>query len=378
MFIKKCGYPATLLALAVTPALAEQDLVTTGVSVQQYWDSNFSRTREEQREEIILSSANLALNKKFSRQHVSARWKGTNYHHDVRDELDATVHVGAVTWDGAWGRKLRTEMSIVRDAYAVDRLEFYDKDIVTKDDALGKIGYGTGERAALYLGGRRTKQQHSASLREGLDYEEKEGFLEFTYKTAQDSSLVARYKTGQREYPNPPLENALGELDFDYQQVELESAIQLTPKTQLNSVLAYFARDGLINDDHGALATLDFVWAASEKLHVKTGYLLKQPAVGELSDSPSDIDRVFLSSEWQWTHKIRLSAHAYFEQQTFSGLASIEREEDLSVVAPLNITFDYSNNIELRLNTEWEDRESLLDYRDYTSVQGRLGIFLSM
>lgn len=371
----KYTYPAVLCLFAAS-AHAEQQLITAGLSIQEYWDSNFSRNHDEVREEITLTSASISLDKKLSRQQIAARWKGTEYNHDLREDLDGSVQVGEISWDGEWGKKWRTEVSVLRDAYAVDRLEFFDKDIVTRDDAIIKIGYGSGNKLALYVGGRHTKQHHSAALREGLDFDEDEGLIEFQYQTAQQSLLVARYKVGERQYPNPGLENSLGQLDFDYQQVEFESTIQLTPKTQLNSVLAYFERDGFINDDHGALATLGMTWDPSEKLQVKTGYLLKQPAVGELSDSPSDIERVFLSSEWQWTHKIRLSANAYYEQQTFDGIVSIEREEKLSVISPFNLTYDYSENISIRINSEWEDRESPLPYRDYTSLQGRLGVFL--
>lgn len=379
MFIKfmRSTCPAALLLIAVS-ANAEQQLITAGLSIQEYWDNNFSRNRAEVREEITLASASISLNKKLSRQQLSARWKGTEYSHKFREDLDGSVQVGEFSWDGEWGKKWRTEVSVLRDAYAVDRLEFFDKDIVTRDDAIIKIGYGTGDKLALYVGARHTKQHHSAALREGLDFDEDEGLIEFTYQTAQESLLVARYKIGERQYPNPGLENSLGELDFDFQQVEFESTIQLSRKTQLNSVLAYFEREGLVNDDHGALATLGMTWDPSEKLQVKTGYLLKQPAVGELSDSPSEIDRVFLSAEWQWTHKIRLSASAYYEEQAFDGIVSIEREEELSVISPFNLTYDYSENISIQVNSEWEDRESLLAYRDYSSLQGRLGIFIRM
>lgn len=371
----KSTYPAVLLLVAAS-ASAEQQLITAGLSIQEYWDSNFSRSRDEVREEITLTSASVSLDKKLSRQQISARWKGTEYSHNLREDLDGSVQVGEISWDGEWGKRWRTEVLALRDAYAVDRLEFFDKDIVTRDDAIIKVGYGTGDKLALYVGGRHTKQHHSAALREALDFDEDEGLVELRYQTAQKSLLVARYKIGERKYPNPGLENSPGELDFDFQQVEFESTIQLTPKTQLNSVLAYFEREGLINDDHGALATLGMTWEPSEKLQVKTGYLLKQPAVGELSDSPSEVDRIFLSSEWQWTHKLRLSASAFYEQQTFDGIVSIEREEKVSVISPFNLTYDYSENISVQINSEWEDRESLLAYRDYTSLQGRLGVFL--
>lgn len=368
-------FSVLFLLLLAASARAEQQLITAGISLQEYWDNNFSRTREGVREQITLGSVSVALTKKLSRQQFSARWKGTEYRHELREDLDAQIHVGEFTWNGGWGDKWSSELLLWRDAYAVDRLEFIDKDIVKKDDAIVKIGYGN--KLAAYIGARHSKQHHSAALREGLDFDEDEGLIEFRYKTAQQSLLVARYKIGERQYPNPGLENALGELDFDYQQVEFESTIQLTPKTQFNSVLAYFEREGFVSDDHGALAALGMTWDPSEKLQVKTGYLLKQPAVGELSDSPSEVDRVFLSSEWQMTYKILLSMNAYYEEQHYDGVLSAERKEQVSVISPLNITFNYSENISLRVNSEWEDRESLLLYRDYTSLQGRLGVFVS-
>lgn len=384
MFTKCCYVlPAFLSAslLLAKSAQAEQQLITAGISLQQYWDDNFSRTREGVREQITLSSASVALTKKLSRQEFSAHWKGTDYRHELREDLDTQIQVGEFSWDGQWGDKWHSELLLLRDAYAVDRLEFFDKDVVKKDDAIVKIGYG--DQLSLYIGARHSKQHHSAAVREGLDYDEEEVFAEARYQTAQQSSLIARYKMGERQYPNLVTHDeveadvALGDLDFDYQQVEFESIIQLTPKTQFNSLLAYFAREGLLNDDHGALATVDVAWVPTTKLQLKTGYLLKQPAVGEFSDSPSEVDRVFLSSEWQMTYKIRLSMTAYYEEQQFDGVLSPERKEQVSVISPLNITFNYSENISLRLNSEWEDRESLLPYRDYTSLQGRLGVFAS-
>ena len=377
VFIKSC-YIFFALLLPIS-AQAEQQLITAGVSLQEYWDDNFSRTREGVREQITLSSASVALTKKLSRQEFSARWKGTDYRHDLREDLDAQIQVGEFSWDGQWSDRWHSELLLLRDAYAVDRLEFMDKDIVKKDDAIVKIGYG--DQLLLYIGARHSKQHHSAVVRERLDYDEEEVFAEAKYQTAQQSSLIARYKVGERQYPNIVEEFlsdvALGDLDFDYQQVEFESIIQLTPKTQLNSLLAYFAREGLLNDDHGALASVDIAWEPRTKLQFKAGYLLKQPAVGELSDSPSEVDRVFLSSEWQMTYKILLSMNAYYEEQQFDGVLSPERKEQVSVISPFNITFNYSENISLRLNSEWEDRESLLPYRDYTSLQGRLGVFVS-
>lgn len=372
--------------LLVSTAHAEQQLITAGVSLQEYWDDNFSRTRDGVREQITLTSASVALDKKLSRQQVSVRWKGTENRHEFRDELDARIHVGEATWDGQWGEKWRTEFSVVRDAYAVDRLEFIDKDVVAKNDAIAKVGYGSGERLVIYLGARHTKQYHSAMVREGLDYDEDEMFVEAQYQTAHESSFALRYSNGERQYPrvvavadvaDVTRDIEPGDLDFDYQQLELQSTTQLSPKTQFNSQVAYFSRAGVVNDERGALAALDMVWAPREKLTLKVGYLLKQPAVGDFSDSPSDIDRVFLSSEWQITHKILLSMNAYYEEQAYDGVLSAERKEQVSVIAPVNITFNYSENISLRIHSEWEDRESLLSYRDYTSLQGRLGIFVS-
>jgi hypothetical protein len=374
-----CGIFLCVVAFIVD---AEEDFISVGVSLQEYWDSNFSRSPNAVREHISVGSASVALNKKLSRQAFSARWKLMDYHHRFREDLDTSLQLGKIAWKGSFGEKWSTDAFLLRDAYAVDRLEFVDKDavikdIVAKDDAVAKIGYGSGERFAFYLGGRFTEQQHSAKLRESLNYDENETFSELSYKTLAKSFLIARYKTGDRQYLDVINRvNESNSLNFDYQQIELESTLLLTPKTQVNYLLAYFERDGVINDGHGALANLNLSWAASDKQDVKIGYALKKPAVGELSDSPFDVRRTFAAWDWKLSEKIRFSVNGYVEKQNFNNGFSMARKEKVTVLSPFNMSYHYSETVSVSVNSEKEVRESLLAYRDYSSLQAKLGVFL--
>jgi hypothetical protein len=363
-----------LLCLWVTAVEAEQQVMGAAISSAQYWDSNFSRSPDAVPEQIVQSFASVKFDKNYNRQQFIARWKGVDYRHKYRDELDARFNLSKLAWLGQWGEEYSSEFSITRDAYPVNRLEFIDKDIVSKDDMIAKMGYGSGERLVFYGGARRTNQQHSALARDGLDFDEQESFVELAYKTAAKSLFSLRYKIGDRQYPHASENLDVGELNFDYRQAEVETLFQLTAKTQLTASLAYFDRGGILNKSKGSFSTVDFIWKASDKLDLKIGYLHKQPALGEFSDSPADSKRFHISSEWKLTPKITMSAKVYSEEQSFDGSNSIAREERVSVISPLNAVFNYSETLSIYVTSEREKRQSLLSYRNYTSLQASLGL----
>lgn len=373
----------SLCALTVPFAAAQDDILTLGASIQQAWDSNYTRTPEEDDEQITIASASVALNKTLSRQRFIARWRGNRYEHQERTELNATFHEGLLGWRGQWGSRLKTSLEWERDARPVDRLEFRDKDIVQRDDVRAEVGYGAGHRLSVGFGGRQTAQTHSNDLRVGLDFDEEEAFFETIYQTGVESSLSARVRYGERIHPNEMMiissdefEFVPGQLDFDYQQAEIQGTWVASPKTSLSATLAYFNRDGFVNTGSGTLALVEAEWEMSPKVQLTGGYSYKQPAVGETSDSPSDTHSLFLDMKWQWTAKISLGTGAHLVEHKYDGSSpGPVREETLYRVNPLLMTYDPSETFSIRLATAWTDRQSPLLYRDYSVTEATLGLF---
>lgn len=364
-------------------AVAQDDLLSVGASVQQIWDSNYARTPEEEADQITLASASVGLDKTLSRQRFLARWKGERYEHEERTDLDATVHDALVAWRGQWGSRIKTNLEWARNAYLVDRLEFFYKDIVARDDVKAEVSYGAGHRLTLSLGARQTTQTHSSDLREGLDFDEDEAFFAVAYQTGIKSTLAARVRSGQREYPNEELimpadgeEFIAGQLDFDYEQAEIQATWVASPKTSLSATLGYFNRDGFVNTRSGALASVEAEWEMSPKVQLTGGYTFTQPAIGETSDSPTNTHSVFFDAQWHWTEKIAIGAVARVAEYQYDTVSSgPARDETLYHVTPLRVTYDPSETFSIRLAGGWTDRQSPLTYRDYSSAETTLGIF---
>lgn len=377
-----------LCALVAMPAAAQTDLFSIGASVRQLWDSNYERTPEENSEHITMSSAFVSLDKTLSRQRFIARWQLSHYDHAERPDLDATLNEGRITWQGQWGNRLKSRLEWTRDSYPVDRLEFRDKDIVKRDEAHALISYGAGHRLTLGVGGRQAEQTHSNGLREGLDFEEDEGYFEAGYKTGIQSTLFMRVRYGERIYPNqqiglpvddpdidPGTLEPYEDLDFEYQQAELETVWETSAKTNLTATLGYFNRDGVVNDGTGVLAILEANWAATEKTEFNGGYSYREQAVGETSDSPAGTHTVFVGTQWQWTPKISVGADVNVIRQNYQDDSpGPDRDETVYSVAPLQMIYQFSEQFSIRLDTRWIDRDSPLAYRTYTSSQAILGL----
>lgn len=375
-----------LCAMAPLAAAQGGDLLSLGASVQEMWDSNYTRTAEENSEHMTLTSASIALNKTLSRQNFVARWQGQHYAHAKRTDLDATLHDGRVAWQGEWGSRLSSNLEWTRDSYAVDRLEFPDKDIIKRDDLKAELDYGLGHKLSLGAGGRQTKLTHTNDLRAGLDFDEDEAFAEMGYKTGIKSTLIARVRYGERIHTNEQLEvptDIPGEtlvissdLDFEYQQAELEATWVASPKTSITSTYGYFKRDGIVNDGSGSVVSVDANWEFTPKIQLTGGYSYKQPAVGETSDSPADSHAISFGATWEMTSKITVGTGASASEQKYEGSSpGPTRVEKLYSVTPLTIAYQPTESISIRLASGWTDRQSPLEYRDYTSAEGSVGLF---
>ncbi len=347
-------------------------------SVQGIWDSNFSRSPLNDSEQITLTSAGLGFDDTFGRQRLIAKWRANHYKYDEHPDFDSTTNTGQLAWKGVLGSQFTTDVDFQRNAYQVDRLEFFGKDIVTRDDLRAKIGYGT--NLSFHVGARQSKQTHSNVSRNYLDYEESEGFVDVGYQTSNKSSIFLRYKTGDRQYlhVNPDsLANPFGsDLQFDFDQVELEGQWVVSPKTSISALVARYERDGGINDASGSLASISAEWQATEKLSVNGGYTLNEPAIGETSDSPSRIETVFVSALWQFTNKLSIGSSASHSVIDYEKLApALVRQEKLYNLSPLTVTFDSGRHWKVRVESGWRRNESPLAFRDYTSRQVMAGLF---
>ena len=362
------------LASAKENVLSNNDVLNLDLSVQHLWDDNFSRTQEPEADEITTSSASILFNKKIQKQNLHLSWRAVDYRYDQRGDLNAVTQEGEAKWLGQWGSRIKTDIEWTRSSHVVDRLEFADKDIVVRDDAKAMIGYGTGDRLTIYIGGRQTKQKHWNDLREDLDYDEDEAFIEGTYKTALKSTLTLRYKSGKRVYPIVSLNNPR-DLDYDYDQIELESNWVLSQKTSISGLVAAYNRDGVVNDGSGGLVDLAFNWSPTEKLLFTTGVEYKQPAVGEIIDTPSEIKTGFFNAYWQITSKIKLGTDVRYSHQTYDQTSLVEeRTEELYNYSPITIIYTPWESTQLRLDTTWVDNQSPVLYRDFVSKQVMLGL----
>lgn len=344
-------------------------------SVNSLWDSNFSRGPYDDEEQATVTAASVNFNKDIGRQRLIAKWRGAHYAFDKHPDFDGSTNNAQLQWKGLIGSQFNTDVEWLRDSYLVDRLEFFGKDIVTRDDFQAKIGYGNNKKLSFHVGGRKSSQSHSNDDRTALDFDEDEGFADIGYQTSNKSSLFIRYRAGTRTYVNPPPDRMPDELDFDYDQVELEGIWALTEKTNISAVVASFNRRGFLNEASGSLATLAADWKATEKLKFEAGYTLRQPAIGETSDSPTEIHNLFGSVAWQYSAKISLASVWRYSKINYEKVSpELIRTEHRYNFSPLSVSYDSGNHWLVRVETGWLKNESPLAYRNYVSRQISAGL----
>lgn len=366
--------------MAITPlapaAVAAPDRFTLSLGAQEYWDSNFARSADVDSEHYTRSVASLALNEQLSKQDFSLGVSGNRYEYAQREDLDVDFFKGNASWRSEWSQRVKTSLNWTRDAYAVDRLEFAGKDVVSLDNLTGQMTLGTSKHLSLTFGARQVAQTHSNDLREALDFDEDEWFVAGTYSTPNKSSLSLRLREGERLYVHTA-PGDLRVLDFDYRQLELEGNWALTRKTQLGFTLGRFKREGEINAGTGTQALVDLGWEVSEKITLTLSYSQGEPAAGETSDSPADVRTGKLALSWEPSSKWLLSMDAGYTEQTYlERLAEPARTETVSAFSPLALTYRFSDLLNIRLDSQWVDRESPLLYRDYDYALASLGLTL--
>ena len=376
---------ASMLLGAASASLAapdqarlKPDRVTLTVGAQEYWDSNFARTADTDSEHYTHSYVALDVKQRVSKQDFSLAASGSRYDYAEREDLDANFYEGQASWRSEWSQRIKTSVVWKRDAYLVDRLEFADKDITALENLLGQITLIANNHISFALGARQAEQTHSNDLREFLNFDEDELFAESTYTSANKSSLSLRLRDGERLYLQPLYSNpdgSIGVLDFEYRQTELEGVWALTRKTQLGFTAGRYKREGDINEGTGTLALVDVAWAISDKLKLALSYSQNEPAIGETFDSPADIRTSKLGLSWEPSAKWLFSMDASYSDLTYvARLDTPARDEHLTTISPLRLTYQFSDSLAIRMDSQWVDRESPLLYRDYDYALASLGI----
>ncbi len=369
--------PCVLVPLWLLCATAAaQDRFTLGIGVQEHWDSNFARNPDVDSERYTVAAISFAANQSFSKQQLALSVRGNQYAYDQRDDLDADFYEGAASWRSDWNTRLKTALTWNRDAYPVDQLEFTGNDVVARDDAKAKVTLGTSKHFSIGGGVSQALQTHSNSLRQSLEFDEDEAFVEASYHTSNDSSLTLRLRDGERVYPYPDPNEPLSR-DFDFQQREFEIMWTPTAKTRLTGTLGRFEREGEINAGVGTQSLLDASWAITEKVELSLGYSHSEPAVGETSDSPSDVRGGYLKMAWEPGSKWLVSMEGrYTEQEYVERGLEPARDETITSISPLSLTYHFSESLAIRIDSQWVDRKSPLPYRDYDYALASLGVGL--
>ena len=365
------------LVFSSTAQTIDPDVLAVSAGVQHTFDSNFLRSPENAEEQITRAGAGVRFNKQISAQKIALSINGSHYSYAERDELDGSALEGKASWRSQFTSNFSTQLDFQREEAPVDKLEFIGKDLVAREEANARLSLGDTKRFGLIVGVHQLDNTHSNEERASLDFQDQDFFSEIRYRFAS-SWIGLRYREGDRTYELPsPI---LGDLDFDYRQVELETEWTLTPKTKLTGLVGYFDRAAKFegangNDGEGSLASLNLEWAITDKLVSDLTYRLNQPAIGETSVAPSEVNDLSLLFKWQFSPKVQVGfGGSYAELDYEASAAVIERVERNIAVTPLLISWTYSEALLLRLSTQWVDRQSPIYLRDYEGYSATLGL----
>lgn len=331
---------------------------------QHQYDSNFSRTAEAADEQVSRAAVGFGYDKTLSAQQLGVRVTANHFSYAERDYLNENAWEGAASWRSRFGNSISSLLSYEREEDPVDQLEFTGRDLVARENANGSLTLGNNRRLGIILGAHQFTQSHSNEERRYLDFDDQDVFAELRLRGAAESWLSVRYRNGERSYASPEL--LPQNLDFDYQQWEIETHWALTRKTELTGVAGYFKREGATNNDEGALAGLTFAWQVTEKVTSELVYNFSQPAQGETSDSPTEISSSSIQLRWQWTPKIELSVSGgYTEFEYYNPAELFPRVERNISVTPLALEWVMSDALRFRLRGQWVERSSPILVRDY-------------
>lgn len=347
-------------------------------------DSNYDRQPDDDPEQITTGTAGVRLNQTLSRQHFNARAAVTRYRFDERDELDTSTWAGGIGWQGNIGSKLKPSLSWSRAERLVDRAEFEERDILTDETVRGGLVYSLGPHWNIPVKAVRLEQEHSNDSQTALDYIDEQVSIGASYTSDRNSTAGINLIRGDREYPNqsgarPEDIPERGDLDYDYLTLELETNWVVSPKTQLEGRLGFYERDGEANDGSGGYALVEARWKPTYKTKLTTGVQYTEPPIGETSNSPSQIERIYFDVEWQATPKILISSGYSWANNGFDANSRREaRTEELQVLNPLIARYEMNETLAFYLRSTWVERSSPIDDREFDATMVKVGLDLTL
>ncbi len=376
------------LATIAAPAMAQDaerpDRFQFNADLGHTRDSNYDREPDNDPEHITTGTAGIRLNQTLSRQHFNVRAAVTRDEFGEREELDTTTWSGGVGWQGNIGSRLNPYLSWNYRENLVDRAEFEGKDVLTDEVISGGVVYSLGPHWNIPVRARRSEQEHSNDSQTALDYIDEQASIGVLYTSDRYSSAGLNLIGGQREYPNQdrsrPEDIPQGDdLDYDYTTVEFETNWIISPKTQLEGRLGFFDRNGEANDGSGGYALVEGRWKPTYKTKLTTGVQYTEPPIGERSNSPSEIERVYLDAEWQATPKILLSTGYSWANNDFEANSRREaRSEHVQVLNPLIARYQMTDALEFYFRSTWVDRSSPEDDREFDATIVKVGLDLTL
>lgn len=357
-----------LLLMSACGANAAEGALNATLSLQRLWDDNLARTHVPQGDQINIEALGLGLHQHIQDQQFDIRLALSSFQHHIRTDLDGDLNQGSVNWNGVWNGIVITDLEGVREQHYVDQLEFSGNDIASRDHLKGKIGVGTTGRFTFFIGAQGIRQLHSNELRSGLDFNDQESFGEINYKTANESFLSVRLKSGQRSYTEQLLADDMLDKNFTYNQFEFETHWTFSPKTNVTALMGAFERKGVINNGSGKVSNIKFNWLPTEKLSETIGYEFSQPAIGEITDSPTTTSAFRFESLWAFTNKLTIGNNiSYVTQHYDHTAAGLKRIESFYSAEPIFFMFNPYRTVQLRFDLLMKNNQSPLLYRDYIS-----------
>ncbi|WP_189575290.1 hypothetical protein [Marinobacter zhanjiangensis] len=387
----RCGHPLLMVVMLLgmsLPVIAQQserpDRFRFNADLGHTRDSNYDRLPDDDPEQITTGTVGVRLNQTLSRQDFNARAAVTRYRFDERDELDTSTWTGGLGWQGNIGSRLKPYLSWSQTERLVDRAEFEERDILTDETIRGGLVYSLGPHWNIPVRAQRLEQEHSNDSQTALNYVDEQVSIGASYTSDRNSTAGINLISGDRGYPNqdrtrPEDIPERDDLDYDYVTVELETNWVVSPKTQLEGRLGFFERDGEANDGSGGYALVEARWKPTYKTGLTTGVQYTEPPIGETSDSPSEIERLYLDLDWQVTPKILLSSGYSWANSSFDGNAlRNSRTEELQVVNPLIARYQMNEALAFYLRSTWVSRSSPLDEREFDATIVKVGLNLTL
>jgi hypothetical protein len=329
-------------------------------------DSNFSRSNDDDESEVInMLSVNANHSDTYSRQYLMFSMTFNSLAYEVNESLDSSYATGVFEWKGAFAESLLFDVNAKRDAYAVDPLEYKGKDIVARDEFVGKIGFGSRDALSFFMGVRKIAQDHGADERDGFNFEDESIFIEAIVKSAKGWEQTFALSNGDRGYVDN-VNDAGSALDFDFRQYAYDVQLKTENDSFFSLGAARFERSGELNSDAGSQFNSRMLWYFRPKLALKMGFQLNEPAIGEEADSLIKIKTSTAGIHWQLSERWAVGSEYVYADETYSVNNGFSiREETFERWRPMTITYLSGRRLSAKLEFELYDRNSSDYFRTY-------------